>query len=985
MAFGSNFLEQLLEISDRKERAAALRTAASFLAPAEYPELAGFLKDSVIAFLHKDAGKAIRTAELALDLADWTGDPLHRALGYRLLAQTLLLAYGETEAARAHYDRAIDLYETAGDRLGRAELAISHAWALMLSGDDAAAVREGEWGLTVLEEFGQDRARATLLNNLAMIHTRAGRLDQAMEMLADARLAYLALGEAGRIFLTNNAINRAFVLCDLGRFPESIQASEEALAFAERFQQDALLTRARHNLGLTFQILGHYNRALQLLETARQGWEVDGRLNESYQCDLALTYCLLQLQRFDEVVEVCERIRTYFQDREAGFERAQTYLNQAEAEIGLGIQDKAYASLAAGKEIFRALGNRYWAARADLIAASIRAGSGDWDECIRLSQACRAVFVEVDAPADEAAAILQVARAHLARGDIAAAEEHAQAAQTISLPRGIAALNYQIHDLLGQAAQAQDRLESAAGHYRRGLEELERLQSRMMVEHRPDFLEDARKRGLYEAAVSVSLALDHPLEALNVIERAKSRALLDILTHRIDLRVRRRGAADAALVDEFNRLLRERNRLARNLDRTQPGHVSGPADADMGAIRALERKIETLRRRWLVETGDYADRPELLRPPDVARTLADLDESTAMVEYFVLDGRPVAFLVHSDRGRVRAEPFQLDTDLRALQKLDVSLRTNFNAAVFGDPRYLPELTARAQALLQGFHARLLGPFAGRLDGFAHLVVVPYGPLHYLPFHAFHDGVRYRIEQQTVSYLPGAGFWSPPDPVDGEADAVVAVGYSHAGRLPQAVEEARAIAGLWGAPALIEEAATLEAVRAALSESRLFHCASHAEFRPDNPLFSGIALADGLLTTLDFFNLRIPASLVTLSACRTGRSALGGGDELLGFIRALLSAGASSLLLSQWEVEDRSTAAFMEAFYRDLLAGASKSVALQKTQKWFLRGESPDSPGYPEGKFRHPYFWASFYLVGNTGTIGFRGKRSDAGNTESQAY
>ena len=101
---------------------------------------------------------------------------------------------------------------------------------------------------------------------------------------------------------------------------------------------------------------------------------------------------------------------------------------------------------------------------------------------------------------------------------------------------------------------------------------------------------------------------------------------------------------------------------------------------------------------------------------------------------------------------------------------------------------------------------------------------------------------------------------------------------------------------------------------------MLHLATHGDFRADNPLFSGLALADGSLTTLDCFNLRLRASLVTLSGCQTGRSVVSGGDELLGLTRALLSAGAASLVLSLWAVEDISTARLMEAFYRNLAAG-----------------------------------------------------------------
>jgi CHAT domain-containing protein len=109
-------------------------------------------------------------------------------------------------------------------------------------------------------------------------------------------------------------------------------------------------------------------------------------------------------------------------------------------------------------------------------------------------------------------------------------------------------------------------------------------------------------------------------------------------------------------------------------------------------------------------------------------------------------------------------------------------------------------------------------------------------------------------------------------------------------------------------------------------------------------------------------MELNASLVTLSACQTGISVVGGGDELVGFSRAFLYAGAASLLMSLWRVEDQATARLMDRFYRDLLDGQRKSAALRQAQVALLRGE--------EGvRFRHPYFWAPFFLIGDRGPVG----------------
>ena len=165
----------------------------------------------------------------------------------------------------------------------------------------------------------------------------------------------------------------------------------------------------------------------------------------------------------------------------------------------------------------------------------------------------------------------------------------------------------------------------------------------------------------------------------------------------------------------------------------------------------------------------------------------------------------------------------------------------------------------------------------------------------------------------------------------------------------------------------EDQATQAEFRRIVPECHTLHLAAHGDFRFDNPLFSGLILADGWLTTMDIFNLRLKASLVTLSACQTGRNVIGGGDELLGLMRAFLGAGAASVVLTLWAVEDHSTAQLMEIFYKKLTDGYSKGAALREAQLQFIRAD--DNASIEEaGNYTHPYFWAPFFLVGDIGIL-----------------
>jgi CHAT domain-containing protein len=133
---------------------------------------------------------------------------------------------------------------------------------------------------------------------------------------------------------------------------------------------------------------------------------------------------------------------------------------------------------------------------------------------------------------------------------------------------------------------------------------------------------------------------------------------------------------------------------------------------------------------------------------------------------------------------------------------------------------------------------------------------------------------------------------------------------------------------------------------------------------DAPNFSYVRLADGLLNAIDAFSLDLKGcELVTLSGCETGLALSGGGDEQLGLGRAFLAAGAPSLVMSLWPVEDNATNELMKLFYQYLLKGESKVGALRAAQCTLLHQTN--------SIYSHPYFWAAFRLVGEVGPLKYQ--------------
>jgi CHAT domain-containing protein len=152
--------------------------------------------------------------------------------------------------------------------------------------------------------------------------------------------------------------------------------------------------------------------------------------------------------------------------------------------------------------------------------------------------------------------------------------------------------------------------------------------------------------------------------------------------------------------------------------------------------------------------------------------------------------------------------------------------------------------------------------------------------------------------------------------------------------------------------VVGEGATSDVLRRQGPSARVIHLGTHGVARDDNALFSAIRLADKYLTFYDFYRLQLPVQLITLSGCATGVSAIAAGDELQGLTRGLLSAGAASLVVTLWDVQDQTTAEFMTAFYENLLVHSSKSDAMRVTMLKFRQ------------QYRHPFHWAPFTVVGS---------------------
>jgi CHAT domain-containing protein len=347
----------------------------------------------------------------------------------------------------------------------------------------------------------------------------------------------------------------------------------------------------------------------------------------------------------------------------------------------------------------------------------------------------------------------------------------------------------------------------------------------------------------------------------------------------------------------------------------------------------------------------------------------------AVVEYYVLPRSTAAFVVRADREEPIVEELDLsrDTVRTAAHRLIEDLSpANIN------PTH-PEWSADLE-FLEPLARRLLDRIWPHLEEIELLCIVPHGDLFYLPFHALRlASGRHLIEELPIVYAPSAALAinarlhrRPSRPA-----TFIGFGTGKADDPPARREgferEVLAISGMpvWENPdPLTGVAASCDAFLQRAGHADVVHCACHGHFDARDPLSSGLLLADAgqlpewmagaepdrrfIVSARTLAAGSLQAHLVYLSACVSGRHDIGPGDEILGLVRALIRAGAASIVASLWPIAAWSpTRLLMETFYaRWVSGGGSKAKAMQAAQLETMR------------RHPHPYHWAPFTLFGD---------------------
>ncbi|MGB2591875.1 MAG: CHAT domain-containing tetratricopeptide repeat protein [Candidatus Acidiferrum sp.] len=917
------------------------------------------LADLVLEKIRIDTHEALRLAEAAVLI----GRKLRRkddlAFAIRSKANALY-ACGDNRAAVEHHEQAFAIYESLKIWKEAARTLSSSIQPLILLGEYDRAFKSSERAREIFTELGETRRIASLDNNVGNIFHRQDRFEEAM---LHYERAYKILSENQdweRVAITLH--NMAMCLISLNDFPKSLDCYQKARELCVRYDMPLLRDQADYNIAYLYYFRGEYSRAIEMLFATRRACETTGDAYHFALCHLDLSEIYLELNLSEEAREMAQEGFLRFEKLGMGYEAAKTLANEA---IAYGQQGKTVHALerfTKARAMFAAEKNLVWPWLLDLYQGLLLFHEGRYFEARRLCSGAASFFDQSALPGKATLAHLLLARIALQVGELPAAQSETDAA--IAKISGIQApvLAYQTHFLCGQIAQSRGDRPAAYAAFQEARKSLEALRSRLHAEElKISFVKNRLQ--VYEALVDLHLSGDggpsSASEAFSCIEAAKSRSMTEMI-FQSGQSLPLGDAGQSELVRRIRDLREELNWYYHRIELEQ----LRPEEASVQRLQQLQEKAlsqENELLRTLRELPAHERENATLEAPadfSLEKLQAVLPAGCALIEYYSTGDRLVAAVVTRDS--VQIAPITVLSRVTHFLHLLRFQLSKFRMGTTYTQRFEQPLLLAAQSHLEALYAELIAPLRAHLHA-KHLIFVPHGPLHFLPFHALKNGDSYLCDTHTVSYAPSATVFAlcqekaATDANNGAKSSLV-MGIPDE-RAPHILAEVQSVAGILPQTDLVLGAgATVDALKKKGSQATLLHIATHGTYRQDNPMFSGIRLGDGYLNLYDLYQMRLSARHVTLSGCATGMNFVAAGDELLGLQRGLFCAGASSLLLSLWDVHDRSTADLMQLFYKGYIETGDMASSLQSAMK-HLRQQNP-----------HPYFWAPFILIGQLSRI-----------------
>lgn len=852
---------------------------------------------------------------------------------------------GQIDKAAEYYQKALELAKMSGDELLIGVVYSNLGVVHQARGKNSKALELFKQSIPYFREIDRRHNIAISLNNIATIYSDLSLYDRALEYL-DRSLNIRR--DTGNLRLLAGIYNElGSIQSNLGNYDQSLIAYNQSLEYSRNAGTPQRTSNILNNLGLLYKKLGEYDKALDyyrqslairekvsgpsgIATTTHNLGQLLWELGRKEEAGTYYRKALHLRQQVGNPYDIASSLNTMLRltvDQE-NYNQAAEYINQLKA---IGDSTGSYDML---KTTFTFKGR-------------ILEGEGRNNEALENFKKAYS-YARFLPPGRQLTPLKDLANQYHKMGSDSAVVYGQKVVNIIEEHRASAgALSSFKSGYFGKHSDFYTLLASWVLTYTSDIHRAYRL------------VEQAKARSLSEELAKASQNIGEQLPEKVRIERSQMRNHINRLYSQLD------DAVEAADREQISRIIR---------------------DAEL-EYAAFENKIHR----------QYAPFNNFLSPEPVTLEKAQqlTDEETAVLEYAVAENQLIMFLI--SQNNVRVEQFSLSDGDRQLAEQLTTWVTNFKDAILSNAS-----RTRLRAASQPLYEILLNPFEDALENFSNLIIVPDGALAYLPFEAISQGDQYLIENYRIKYEPSLTsltLLQEPKPIDRKDLLAVAgsqlsetdgqsVRASRLAALPSTLIEVDSIATNFQQVTILKnDQVTEQKLKNLLRNNRYqyIHLATHGVIDEENPGRSGLALTgggvnasskeDGMLRSSEIFGMNLNADMVVLSACNTGLGKVVDGEGMLGMQRSFFYAGASTVVVSLWNVYDRSTASFMNEFYKALLNSNSEEGWLDSLLRWVGWEESipfgQKAAAMRQAKlqmikhplFNHPIYWAPFIVVG----------------------
>jgi CHAT domain-containing protein/tetratricopeptide (TPR) repeat protein len=918
---------------------------------------------------------------------------LHEELGDKAAAGMDLTRLVGIDANQGNYKsglelahKALEIHEAVGSKKGIAETVRLMGSINDYQGNSEEALKYVQQASEIYTAINDIEGLAKCYSSFGGIYWKQGKLDEALDQYKKG----LQIGESlnKKDLISKAWGNIGLIYWNQGDTEKAFESYQKSLEIAHEIGAKRTECLNLFNIGILHQDSGNYKESQEAyqksLELAQQigdrgtegvCYEGLGKIHKIFaDYDVALEY-------YDKSLKIAEEI---------GEQRAAAYALKAIGEV-YELQDNpkiAIEYLQKARGIYEKMGEKRGIGMALDEIGELYLNAGKHDLALNNFNEALRIYESIGAKSEMPGTYRMIGLAQKSKKDLAEAEasfsKSIQIAKETDKPDQLWQSLYCRGEMLRDSGKEDEALQAMKD----SIAVLERIRGEVNVaELRAGYFQD--KVMVYTKLIQLLIAKQNLPEAFEYVQRSKARGFLDMLA---EARVNQESILSADLREKKKETETNLRKIQQNIQNEYEKEVVDHSKIAAFEKQRNERELEysSLILEIRKQNPEYAD-VQYPQPLKLSDAQALLDPESALLEYSIGDSKSWVFAITADSAAVFELPPQKKLAEQVHQFREVLLKP--------DPTFQTLEKAHSKYLTQAqtLFSELIRPAESILKGKHRLVLAPDGTLSYLPFESLltktehpktihFESLPYLVSDYDVYYVPSASVLASviknnhqkndqpkqllalADPWlkdSGEGIATVR-GWGTLGPLPNARTEVQSIARLYPKDQVTvfegRQASEKNFKQADLQEYRRIHFASHGLIDEEKPEYSALVLSsddkgseDGYLTMREVFDLKLNADLVVLSACKTGLGKEVRGEGVTGISRASLCAGTPSVLVSLWDVYDRSTADLMTSFYKNMEVNSKdKSAALREARLQMIASK----------KFSHPYYWAPFVLIGN---------------------